>query len=45
MLKKIYKGEFTEQQAKFSSIIGKPLGEILRLTVFEADGPGSNQGR
>ena len=28
MLKKIYEGEFTEQQGKFSSIIGEPLGEI-----------------
>ena len=28
MVKKIYEGEFTEQQAKFSSIIGEPLGEI-----------------
>ena len=28
MLKEIYQGEFTEQQAKFSSIIGEPLGEI-----------------
>ena len=26
MLKKIYEGEFTEQQAKFSRIIGEPLG-------------------
>ena len=29
MLKKIYKGEFTEEQAKFSNIIVEPLGEIL----------------
>ena len=28
MLKKIYEGEFTEQQVKFSSIIGEPLGKI-----------------
>ena len=28
MLKKIYEGKFTEQQLKFSSIIGEPLGEI-----------------
>ena len=28
MLKKIYEGEFTEQQAKFSSTISEPLGEI-----------------
>ena len=28
MLKKIYKGEFTEEQAKFSNIIVEPLGEI-----------------
>ena len=28
MLKKIYEGEFTEQQVKFSSIIGETLGEI-----------------
>ena len=28
MLKKLYKGEFTEQQTKFSSIIGEPLAEI-----------------
>ena len=28
MLKKIYEEELTEQQAKFSSIIGEPLGEI-----------------
>ena len=28
MLKKICEGEFTEQQVKFSSIIGEPLAEI-----------------
>ena len=28
MLKKIYEGEFTEQQVKFSSTIGETLGEI-----------------
>ena len=28
MLKKIYEGEFTEQQVKFSTIIGETLGEI-----------------
>ena len=29
MLKKIYEGEFTEQQLKFSSIVVELLGEIL----------------
>ena len=28
ILKKIYEGELTEQQVKFSNFIGKPLGEI-----------------
>ena len=28
MLKRIYEGKFTEQQVKFSTIIGKTLGEI-----------------
>ena len=28
LLKRIYRGEFTEQQVKFSSIIGETLGEI-----------------